>query len=290
MKPVVFQRASTLEEALFLLAPPQPEATVLAGGTDVMVWIRSGGFHPARVVDISPLRAECARIVEREGQIAVGALCTHAEMASSPLLREKLPLLAEAAASVGAPPIRNRGTLGGNIGGSSPAGDMLPVLLACDATVVLQSAGETRRIPYSRYCIGYRKTVRRSEELITEVVFPLPAPTALARWYKVGGRRAQACSKVNLAAVGALDRQGQVAFLRLGIGSCAATPVLMENVAGQLVGCYLSKEAIDGVIPAISRDISPIDDPRSTARYRSLVAQNLVIRFLEELVATATAT
>jgi CO/xanthine dehydrogenase FAD-binding subunit len=283
MKGCEYFQPESLEEALSILARPGSPPTILAGGTDVMVWVQSGRFVPTSVLDIWKIRGECSGINTADDHIAIGSLATYQEIIQSPVVQEFLPLLNEASREVGAAQIQNRGTLGGNIGGSSPAGDTLPVLLAYDATIVLVSQSGRREVPYNRFCLGYRKTAQRQDELIAEIKFPKPGNGRFEKWYKVGTRLAQAISKVMVAGIGEVDHEGRVSFLRIAAGSVGPVPLLLEEVIRQAVGNRIDEGCIESAKKAVIVDISPIDDVRSTAFYRAQVTQNLVVRFLEDL-------
>jgi len=280
---IAFERAESLDHALSLLARPGPEATLLAGGTDVMVWIQSGRFNPERVVEIWGIRPECAAITEDEASVTVGALATYSEIIASRAVADHLPILLEACREIGATQIQNRGTMGGNIGGSSPAGDTLPVLLAYDATIILRSATGRREVPYADFCTGYRETAREPDELITEIRIPKPPAGTTQRWYKAGTRLAQAISKVMIGGVCRLDGEGRVAECRIGAGSIAAVPLLLETTAAAVTGRPIDEETIELGRTTAMAEVVPIDDVRSTAEYRRLVSGNLVARLLREV-------
>ncbi len=270
----------TLDEALQLLAEKGPEPTLLAGGTDVMVWIQSGSFKPDRVIDIWGLRPECAHVEDRGDTIAIGALATYSEILESATVQAHLPAFAEACAEIGARQIQNRGTMGGNIGGSSPAGDTLPCLLAYDARVVLASTAGTRSVAYENYCTGYRQTEKRADELITEILFPKPTPTTKHYWCKAGTRLAQSISKVMVAGCGEMDGD-RIGWVRVAAGSVGPVPLLLDEVSSVVAGQKLDGDLLADARKAARSGIAPIDDVRSTAQYRSTVAANLVARFLE---------
>jgi CO/xanthine dehydrogenase FAD-binding subunit len=187
----------------------------------------------------------------------------------SPLVRKRLPMLAAAAREVGGVQIQNRGTLGGNVANASPAGDTLPVLAAADAVIVLQSAKETRRVPFTTFYTGYRQTVRRPDELI--VGFEIPAVRGRQWFRKVGTRAAQAISKVVMAGVVGDEP-------RLALGSVAPTVVrALKTEAALAAGA-----SIDEAQRTLAEEIAPIDDIRSTADYRRRVAANLLARMLSD--------
>jgi CO/xanthine dehydrogenase FAD-binding subunit len=195
--------------------------------------------------------------------LSIGALATHTDVIRSPLVRKRLPMLAAAAREVGGVQIQNRGTIGGNVANASPAGDTLPVLSAADTLVLLQSAKETRRVPFTTFYTGYRQTVRRADELI--VGFEIPAVRGRQWFRKVGTRAAQAISKVVMAGVVGDEP-------RLALGSVAPTVVRALKTEAALA----RGASIDEAQHVLGKEIAPIDDIRSTAEYRRRVAANLL--------------
>ena len=271
-----------LEDALSLLAdgaggPWRP----IAGGTDLMVQITGEiGEPPARVLDIWGL-AELRGIAVDDGALVIGALTTYTELRHSPIVAEFVPALAEAAATIGAAQIQNRGTIGGNVINASPAGDMLPVLLALDAEMVLASVSGRRSVPADRFWPSYRTTARRDDELLTAIRIPL-VPDLQVRFRKIGTRRAQAISKVVMAlAWRAVDRSAWTS-VRLALGSVAATTVRAEATEAVLEGSRPTRDVADAAVAALAGELSPIDDVRSTAEYRRTVAGRVLRRLLRD--------
>src|SRR5947209_12263677 len=152
----------SLADALKMLRD-EASLTPMAGCTDLYVSLNFGTLQARRFLNVWPLET-LRRIDIRNGKLSIGALATHTDLIRSPLVRRRLPMLAAAAQEIGGAQIQNRGTIGGNVANASPAGDTLPVLAAVDATVVLQSAATTRRVPFSTFYTGYRRTVRRPDE------------------------------------------------------------------------------------------------------------------------------
>ena len=257
-------RPRSLDEALRLLRSFGP-LVPLAGCTDVYVQLHFRTRTDTRFMDLWGLD-ELRGVSALGDGLRIGALATYTELVASPLVRQRLPMLAAAAREIGGAQIQNRGTLGGNLANASPAGDTLPVLLVADATVVLRSAGAERRVGAREFFVGYRKTGLRPDELIVAVEVPAVAGR---QWFrKVGTRAAQAISKIVAAGV-----RGD-GTARLAMGSVAATPVRLPSVEQTL-----ARGDLDAVPDALARDIEPIDDVRSTAEYRRRVAGNLVRRF-----------
>ena len=254
----------SLREALAML---RDDALLvpLAGCTDVYVNLNFGTSKDTQFLNLWPLD-ELRRIELRGAVLSIGALATYTQMIRSPLVRKRLPILAAASREIGGLQIQNRGTLGGNVANASPAGDTLPVLAAAEAVLVLKSAGETRRVPFNSFYTGYRKTVKRPDELIAAVEIP---PVAGRQWFrKVGTRAAQAISKVVMAAV-------RSPRPRIALGSVAPTVIRLPETETLLA----AGGSIEDARQTLAREIRPIDDLRSTAEYRRRVSANLLERF-----------
>ncbi|MBU1693292.1 MAG: xanthine dehydrogenase family protein subunit M [Verrucomicrobia bacterium] len=272
---------SSLEEALAGQAHEKTRGRPLAGGTDLMVqWASGTAPIPERAVSLGGLN-ELKGIRETARGIEIGALTTHAELRSSPLIREKLPALAAAAATIGGRQIQNRGTIAGNVANASPAGDLAPTLLITDGSVTIASAAGRREVPLTRLYLDYRKLDLRPDELI--VSFALPPLPAGAResFRKLGPRAAQAISKVMAAARWRVEK-GAVASLALALGSVAPVPVRLFELEKWIVGRRLDAALLDEVERRASAEVRPIDDIRSTAAYRKWVAGRLARALLEQ--------
>jgi CO/xanthine dehydrogenase FAD-binding subunit len=270
-----------LEEAYAVLAdaagvPWRP----LAGGTDLMVQMTGGiGEPPERILDIWALEELRGISVEDEA-LVIGALTTYTEIRRSSDVASLAPVLAEAAATIGAAQIQNRGTIGGNCINASPAGDALPVLLALDAELVLGSAGGERTVPAAEFWTGYRATARRDDELLVRVRIPLPEGRQ-ARFRKIGTRRAQAISKVVMA-LAWRPSGGAWADVRVALGSVAATPIRAAATEAVLEGAPPTRQTAEAAVAALTAELHPIDDVRSTADYRRAVAGRVLHRLIRD--------
>ncbi len=272
-----------LEEAYALLAdasgaPWRP----LAGGTDLMVQMTGEiGEPPERVLDIWAVN-ELRGIDVDADALVIGALTTYTDLRRSPLVAEFVPALVEAAATIGAAQIQNRGTLGGNIVNASPAGDTLPVLLALGAEMVLGSAHGERTVHADDFWPSYRTTARRDDELLLRVRIPL-ALDRQVRFRKIGTRRAQAISKVVMAiAWRSTADDGPWTDVRLALGSVAATTVRARATEAAIEGKRPTRETADAAVEALTAELEPIDVVRSTAAYRRLVAGRGLHRLIRD--------
>jgi CO/xanthine dehydrogenase FAD-binding subunit len=273
--------AASLSEALALLAHEPEVWQPFAGGTDLMVLLEAGKLSHKRFLSVS--RLNDLRGVEVTADFAIlGALTTYTEIQNHLVLREEFPLLCAAARETGSIATQNRGTLGGNIVNASPAADSPPALLAYDAEVELISVRGARWLPYHGFHTGYKKMQIAPDELLRSI--RLPRRPALWRQYyrKVGTRRAQAISKVCLAGAALVER-GAIRDIRLALGSVAPIVLRAMKTEEALRGSKVTRATIGAARETLVRDIAPIDDIRSTARYRLCVAQNLLEEFLSEL-------
>jgi CO/xanthine dehydrogenase FAD-binding subunit len=249
----------TLGEALRLKSE-LPQALPIQGGTDVMVELNFDRARPAALLNLNEL-AELRGWSRRNGTVWLGAGLTYTEAMKAPL-DELFPSLAEASRTVGGPQIRNRGTIGGNLGTASPAGDALPPLLVCAAKVTVASTRGERDIPMQDFVVGPKRNVLADDELILGV--SLPAGESRQTFMKVGPRNAMVISVVSLAL--RVDEE-----LRAAFGSAGPVPVLVRG----------SLDEADSFAERVAAVASPIDDVRGTAPYRRHALKVLTKRALE---------
>jgi CO/xanthine dehydrogenase FAD-binding subunit len=216
--------------------------------------------------------------------IHVGAACTYTALRNHEPLRREFPLLATAASWTGGIANQNRGTLGGNIANASPAADSLPALLVYDAELTLVSIRGERRLPYREFHKGYKQTALAPDELIRDISLPRRFSGYFVHTRKVGARNAQAISKVCLAALGKIANS-MIQDVHLALGSVAPIPLRLSETEQLLTGNKIEPSLLEAARKTTAHEIRPIDDIRSTARYRSAVAGNLVVEFLEKLAA-----
>ena len=248
-----------------------------------MVQYAAGKLAARKLVSIWNL-PELRHIDVSSEEIQIGAGCTYTDLRQHEAVNREFPLLAGAASWTGGIANQNRGTLGGNIVNASPAADSLPALLAYEAELLLVSARGERRIPYLGFHIGYRQTQLAPDELIRAVCLRRRFSGYYAHTRKVGARNAQAISKVCLAALGHISN-GVVSDIRLAMGSVAPVPVRLSETERVVKGRPIVPDLIISARTTAAAEVRPIDDLRSTLRYRSAVAGNLVGEFLEHLAA-----
>jgi CO/xanthine dehydrogenase FAD-binding subunit len=273
--------APNFAEALAFLAREPGTWQAFAGGTDIMVLLEAGKLAHKRFLSLSKL-AELRGIVVTADAVTMGALTTYTEIQNHPILQAEFPLLCSAARETGSIATQNRGTLGGNIVNASPAADSPPALLVYDAEIELVSAPGARWLPYHGFHTGYKKMLLAPDELLRRIRLPRRAKSWRQYYRKVGTRKAQAISKVCFAGAELMEA-GTIRDVRIALGSIA--PVVLRAVKTEdvLRGAKLSPEIIATAKEILAREISPIDDIRSTARYRLRVAQNLLEEFLSQI-------
>lgn len=275
------RRAANLDEALALLAREPGEWRPFAGGTDLMVSLEAGSLSHHKFISLWGI-PELRGVTSRDGTVSIGALTTYTDLLQHPLVNAEFPLICEAAAQTGGVATQNRGTVGGNIANASPAADTPPALLVYDAEIELISARGSRTVSYDRFHAGYKTMDLAPDEIIARV--NLRRRTGWTGMYrKVGTRRAQAIAKVCFAAAARLDGD-RVQDVRIAFGSVAPTVVRAKQTESAIAGKVLDAATVAAALQATAADIAPIDDIRSTARYRGFVARQLVHAFLRSLI------
>jgi CO/xanthine dehydrogenase FAD-binding subunit len=272
------QTAASLADALTLIGNEPGVWKPFAGGTDLMVLLEAGRLPHRNYVNIWPL-SELRGIEVTESYVTLGALTTYTEVQAHETLETEFPMLCQAASETGGLAIQNRGTLGGNIVNASPAADSPPALLAYDAEIELVSNRGARWLPYDGFHTGYKQMEMSPDELLSRI--RLPRTTASLKHYyrKVGTRKAQAISKVCLAAVGRVENE-LLTDVRVVVGSVAPIVLRCHKTEDAIRGKQLTADTVNHARETLMREITPIDDVRSTATYRLRVTANLLVHFL----------
>ncbi len=278
-----YYSAATLNDALTLLAQNVGRARIIAGGTDLLIELeRHQRPGVETLIDISRVPG-LDHITLADGRFTLGPLVTHNDVVAHAGLRQYALPLAQAAWEVGAPQIRNRGTIAGNVITGSPANDTIAPLLALDAAVTLTSSAEgMRTVTLADFYSGLRRTVMRPDEILTAIHIPAMRETQRGAFLKLGLRRAQAISVVNIAVV--LTFEGEtVSEAALAYGSVAPTVVRVAEAERVLIGQPLTEQRMVEAAHAAAAALKPIDDIRSTAAYRSEMVKVLTVRALRQL-------
>ena len=263
-----------------------PEATIVAGGTDVGLWVTKQHRKLPVTVSLDAV-AGLADIVETEDTIQIGAAVTYTD--ALPVLEKHWPDFGALVRRIGSRQVRNRGTIGGNIANASPIGDSPPPLLALDATVLLRQGSRTRSVELADFFTGYRRTVLRPGEFIARIDIPLPARDDAFRCYKVSKRFDQdisaVCAAFRLRLDGSLVQEIRIAF-----GGMAATPVRVTAVEDALTGRLWTEATVRLAQAMLDNALMPMSDMRASASYRRTVARNLLMKFFLETTEEAAVT
>jgi carbon-monoxide dehydrogenase medium subunit len=274
---------TTIEEALRLLAEHKEHSRLIAGATDLILEIERGVRKGIEVVvDITRIPGLDGIVMDEDRNIHLGPLVTHNDCAASKLVVEFGFPLAQAAWEVGAPQIRNRGTVAGNLITASPANDTITPLMALGAWVTLQSVHGRRVVPLKEFYTGVRKTVMTADEMLVDIAFPAMESNQRGMFIKLGLRRAQAISVVNTAVMLSLDGD-QVSKAAITLGSVTPVIIHAQEAEASLVGKQLSDEAINLAANLAMQAARPIDDVRSSAAYRKEMVRVCVSRSLHTL-------
>ena len=272
----------TLAEALDMMAERAPDVRPLAGGTNLIPNMRAGTHQPAALVNVEGL--EALRGIDRQnGHVVIGSGVTIAELLEDDLIAEQGQLLREAAAVFANPLVRNRATVGGNLGNASPAADTAPPLLVLDAEVELATSDGSRWVPLEDFFVHVCDTICEPHELITAIRWPLPSEQSYGSFRKLALRKSMAISVVSAAARVTLDDDGRCQDVCIALGAVAPTPVRAYDAEELLRVERLEPELIDEVHAAACGAASCIDDVRSSAEYRERVTGVLVRRVLEDV-------
>ncbi|MEM0296319.1 MAG: xanthine dehydrogenase family protein subunit M [Zestosphaera sp.] len=277
-------KVHSLQEALEALSRYGGKASVLAGGSDVIVLLRRGRLSVDYLIDVSGVTELRYIDVGEDNSVRIGALTTLSELAESEVLRAGAPLIVEAARRMATWQIRNIATAGGNIGRASPAGDLLLTLYVLEGEVTLRSINGSRTLRIDELVVGPGKLNKRSEELITEVRVKALDSGYVHFYRKAGSRRENIVATVNIAGVLRFEgKDGEVSDARIAVGAVAPTPLRLCKLEEALVGTRLDPPAIERLTSLAIDEISPITDIRGSAEYRRALTKALLYEALLEI-------
>ena len=269
-------KPSSLEEAIEILAA-EPKAQPIAGGTNLVVDMRSGKLNPSVLIDLGELSELCC-IHERDGMLEIGAGVRIADLLDDPMVARDVPILAEMAHSFANTLIRNRATVGGNLVNAAPCSDTAPALLVLDAEVELQSMVGTRRMPLTDFLVGAFETRRQANEILTRVRLPIPPKDVKMAFEKMGLRKISCMAKVDVAA-GVRLADSVVANARVAVGAASAVALRVLPSEDALIGSPLSAETI-----ARAADLAAdAAEPRAGSEYKRQVVRGMTRRLLTSL-------
>jgi len=259
-------------------------ARFIAGGTNLIPYMRDGVLSPALILDLGGIK-DLAHIREKNGVISIGAMTTIADIVSSDIIRNKSPILSSAARHLGNPLVRNRATIGGNLANASPGADMVPALLALEASVHTErGGGRHREIPIDKFFIGKNRMVMEDDEMLKHITFPKPKNPGNGRQIKLGLRNAGAISLMNIALI--LDLDGKICRkARIGLCPVAPTPIRAYRTEGMLEGKEIDDGLLDECSAVLKGELKPRKvSIRASAEYRMMVASVLFKRAVKQVL------
>lgn len=271
----------TLPEALEIMNKI-PDIVPLAGGTSLLVDLRGGGYRPQTLINIGGLD-ELHGVRIENGYVVVGSAVTIAELKRNSLIAEHGQVLQQATRVFANPLVRNRATMGGNLAYASPAADAAPPLLVLDAEVELVGRAGRRIIPLENFITGVRRTVRRPDELVTALRWPLPFNGSIGAFQKLGLRKADAISVLSAATMLHRNERGNCDQVRIALGAVAPAPIRVPAAERSMNGERLTPEVIAQAADLAAEAAHPITDIRGSATYRKRVLTVLVQRLLTKL-------
>jgi len=272
-------KAATLEEASALLDRFSPDVRLLAGGTDVLVDLKSARYAVGHLVALGAIKSLRGIAQGRDG-LRIGALTTVAELDRSALVAGAYAALRDATSQMATPQVRNAATVGGNVAGAVPCADLPPVLIAMNATALVRSAKGERTVPLEDLIIGPRRTILREDELLAAIHVPTPPERSGAAYARFGLRQANAIAVAGVAAAVALHDDGTVRSARIALCAVAPVPKLVKSAASALLGRVLDDAACVQAAAAAAAEAEPISDLRGSADYRRTLVSTLTRRAL----------
>lgn len=278
-----FIAPASLDDALGIKNERGSEARVIAGGTDLILRMRDNVLSPSTLIDLRQISLDS--IALSDAGLSLGAFVSFSQVLESAEIEKYYSALPAACREFAGPPIRNRGTLGGNIVNASPAADLVPPLIAYDAKIVLRSTGGERVLPLVEFFVGPGQSVIEPNEILSEIRLPLMPNHSAAIFVKLGQRRSMAISQVNLTTRLSVDDAGVVSEARIVLGSVAPVPLRVSAAERLLVGDKLSDVVISDAAKKAREVVTPISDVRASKSYRLEMTEVLVRR---ALIATRT--
>lgn len=280
-----YVRAGTLEQAVSLMNDSRYTNKLLAGGTDLLIYLHYRSPSFTRVVDISFL--EGLKIIEQRGdEIVLGAGVCFTDIIENHLIQVKAPFLVEACRSIGSPQIRNRGTLGGNVINAAACADTLPVLICLDATAHLVGPAGERDVTVAELVDGPNSTKLGDGEILVHLTFRIPPDGVKTSFIKLGRRNAQSISRLSAAVMGRVDKTGKIDFVRVAPGAATPRTIRFRRVEAALLGQQYSPERVHQAAKLASEEMVSITGVRWSTEYKSKVLPVLVERALRRVFVT----
>ena len=266
-----YEAPTTVDQAVALLKHSGNASRILAGGTDLLVQLRSGVIEPELIVDIKKI-AEVRSILKEDGKFRIGAAVTSAELGEHGDLKAAWPGVVEAAELIGSTQIQGRASLGGNLCNASPAADAVPALVAAGAVCMIAGPNGRRELPVEAICTGPGQTSLSPGEFVVSFLFPIPKPRSSDAYLRFIPRTEMDIAVVGVGIHLTLNAENVCSDARVAVGAVAPTVLLVEESAAALVGTMVDDAGIDKMMAAVRDSCDPIDDKRGTVVYRTQVA------------------
>lgn len=277
---IEFHDAKSLEEAGSLMARYAPDARLLAGGTDLLVDLKTGRARYGHVIAMAAI-PELRGITADGNGLRIGALATPNELAAHPAVKERFAPILDATSKLAAHQIRNMATVGGNIAGAIPSADLPPILIVMGASIAIWSPRGERTVPVESVFTGPRQTSLAPDDILTAILVPYPPARSGAAFVRFAQRRANACAIAGAAASIRLADDGTIADARVALSAVAPTPLLVPGITELLTGQPANSDAFDRAAKTAAQAAVPISDVRGTAGFRSQIVAVLTRRALE---------
>lgn len=274
-----YERVSSLQEAFDAVSAAKGTSVFMAGGTDLLVLIKEGKIRPQRVIDVKGINGMDGFETSKE-EFSVGSLTSIRMLETSPAAREKVPLLAQAAAKLGSVQVRNKATIGGNLCNAAPSAETAPALLALEAQAEIYGKRGTRVVDLGEFFLGPGSTILEEGEILTSLKIPLTSHRQGSVYYKLTTRKAMDIAFVGVAVLLELDGDDRINKARIALGSVAPTPIRVPSAEKLLEGKVLSREAAQESAGLAAQACQPISDLRASAEYRREMVNNLCQRGL----------
>lgn len=278
----------TMEEACLLLSKYKGKAKVIAGGTDLLPAMRNREVTPAYIINVRSIpNLDYIRYTDAEG-LKIGALATLYDIESSPIIREKFPMVADAASKIGTPQVRNMGTIGGNLCNAAPSADTAPPLIGLEAKAKINGPNGERVIALEEFFIGPGENALQADEILTEIQIPNPPPHTRGVYLKLPARTMVDLAVVGVAVVVTLDdKERSIVDAKIVLGAVAPTPVRARQAEDIIRGKAISRELIEKAAEAAAGEAKPISDLRGSASYRKEMVNTLTKRAIRQVTALA---
>jgi len=275
-----YKTPDTIEEAIELLWQAEGKAKVIAGGTDLVIGLRSGDYTPQSIIDITRIE-ELRKIEEKNGAVSIGAAVTHSEIASSPLVKKYGKILSDAASEIGSPQIRNLGTIGGNIVNASPAADTIPPLMVLNAMGRVVSRGGEKEVPLSQLFKGPYETNLKPHELLVQITFQKLPPETKSSFVRLARRDAMAIARMNVAIILQIGKN-KIEDVRIAVGSVTPTPQRMSEAETFLKGKLPDQRSLQKASLKVSEAMIQRSGIRTSTSYKKPVVEALFMRAVKK--------